>query len=182
MTARHTFVTRLLQHYHSIDAVVVLPADLPNAGQTEYFCDVGLGPIAFHVYGDALQRFEPESYKILKSADLTTRVIYRQLEQATTELAVGLNDCNIKATLLKGISVASEFYKPPHLRVMGDIDVLIRQSDAQSVMVTVAAMDYEIADEQWREFRSTGHHHLPAARHQPNRNQPGSSYRPVFQG
>ena len=136
----------------------------PGIEQVKYLCDLGLGPIAFDVYGDALRTSHPNIFAILQSADLTTRVIYRQLENATVELLAGLQGVGITPVLLKGISTAIEFYSPAHFRLMGDVDILVRQSEVDLTMTTVANLGYEIADEDWLKYYEKGHHHLPAAR------------------
>ena len=165
MPARRTFVTQLLRIYHSGKPASAGHIELPTIGQVKYLCDAGLGPIAFKVYGDKFLQSDPTLYSVLRSADLTTRVIYGQLEKAAVELACELQGTGIIPTFLKGISTSDEFYAPPYLRVMGDIDILVKRSEVDLVMAKVADLGYEITDEQWRLYRRIGHHHLPAALH-----------------
>ena len=165
MPASQTSVTQLLQIYHSGKPAVASVIDLPTADQINFLCDVGLGPIAFKVYGDELRQSDPTLFSVLQSADLTTRVIYGQLEKATIELAGELQSAGVTPTFLKGISTSEEFYAPPYLRVMGDIDILIQHSEVDLVMTKVSDLRYEITDEQWRLYQLFGHHHLPEARH-----------------
>lgn len=165
MPAHHTFVTRLLRIYHGGQPAVAGVIDLPSIDQITFLCDVGLGPIAYKVYGDECRQMDPTLFSVLQSADLTTRVIYSQLEKAAVELTGELQEDGVVPIFLKGISTSEEFYSPPYLRVMGDIDILIQRSEVDLVMARVAALGYEITDEQWRLYRIFGHHHLPAARH-----------------
>jgi hypothetical protein len=164
MPPYQTFVTQLLQIYHGRKPAGAGPVDLPTSDQIKYLCDVGLGPIAFKVYGDLFKLSDPTLFSVLQSADLTTRVIYSQLEKATVELAGKLQGAGVIPTFLKGISASDEYYAPPYLRVMGDIDILIQHSEVDLVMAKVAELGYEITDQQWRMHRMPGHH-LPAARH-----------------
>jgi hypothetical protein len=165
MPPHQTFVTQLLQIYHGRKPAGAEPVDLPTSDQIKYLCDVGLGPIAFKVYGDEFRKSDPAIFSVLKSADLTTRVIYGQLEKATLELTGKLQSAGVTPTFLKGISTSYEFYEPSYLRLMCDIDILIKSSEVDLVMARVAELGYEITDEQWRKYRELGHHHLPDARH-----------------
>lgn len=165
MPSHQTFVTRLLQRYHGSEPALADSCDPPTADQINYLCEVGLGPIAFEVYGAQLERLNPAQFSVLQSADLTTRAIYGQLEKAALELAGALQDAGVVPVFLKGISTSEQFYDPPHLRLMGDIDILIGSSDVALVMDKVAGLGYEITDDQWRLHRTFGHHHLPAAFH-----------------
>ena len=165
MPTKQTFVTQLLQIYHGGKPASAGPIDLPSVDQVKYLCDVGLGPIAFQVYGEDFKQSNSTVFSVLHSADLTTRVIYSQLEKATVELVTELTEAGVIPTLLKGISASEEFYAPPYLRVMGDIDILIQHSEVDLVMAKVAELGYEIADEQWHLHRVSEHHHQPEARH-----------------
>ena len=104
MPPNHTFVTQLLQIYHGAIPSGDIPIDLPTIDQMKYLCDVGLGPIAFKVYGDEFKKLDPAIFSVLQSADLTTRVVYGQLEKATLELTSTLRSAGVTPTFRKGIS------------------------------------------------------------------------------
>jgi hypothetical protein len=163
--AHQTFVSQLLRYYHRGKPADAAQYALPTADQVDFLCDVGLGPIAFSVYGDDFRQSDPALFFVLQSADLTTRVIYGQLEKAAVELIARLRDVGVIPILLKGISTSDQFYAPHYLRVMADIDILVKDSQVDLVMAEVANLGYEIKDEQWQLYHTFGHHHLPAARH-----------------
>jgi hypothetical protein len=165
MPVQSTFVTKLLRLYHRNQPSGSGLIGLPTMNQAEYLCQAGLGPIAFRIYGDALRQSDPAIFSLFRSADLTTKVIYSQMEEAAVELAQDLNRKDIVPTFLKGISTSDEFYAPPYLRVMGDIDVLVKPSEVDLVMTKISELGYIITDEQWRNYRKHGSHHLPEARH-----------------
>lgn len=164
MPIQRTFVTQLLKAYHSGRSVSAEANDPPTADQVKYLCAIGLGPIAFQIYGNVLKQSDPALFSMLHSADLTTCVLYGQLEKATFEIVGELHGVGIIPTFLKGISTAEEFYSPPHLRLMSDIDIMIQPSEVDIVMAKVADLGYKITDEQWR-MHQMDEHHLPAARH-----------------
>jgi hypothetical protein len=165
IAAHQTFVAQLLRYYHRGKPADSAQYPLPTADQVNFLCDVGLGPIAFRVYGDDFRRSDPKLFSLLQGADLTTRAIYGQLENAAVELVARLRDVGVIPILLKGISTSDQFYAPPYLRVMADIDILVNSSQVDLVMAELANLGYEIKDEQWRLYHAFGHHHLPAARH-----------------
>lgn len=164
MSDNQTIVTQLLQIYHGSKLASSARNDLPTIEQLNYLCDIGLGPIAFQVYGDLFKQSAPPMFSVLQSADLTTRVLYSQLERAMAELVSELQTIAVIPTLLKGISTSDEFYTPPYLRIMGDIDILVKPSEVERVLRKIAELGYETTDEQWRNYQ-TSDHHLPAARH-----------------
>lgn len=165
IAARQTFVSQLLRYCHRGKPADAAQYELPTSDQVDFLCDVGLGPIAFRVYGDDFRNSDPTLFSVLQAADLTTRAIYGQLERAAIELLARLRDVGVTPTLLKGISTSDQFYTPPYLRVMADIDILVEDSEVDRVMAEIADLGYEIDGEQWQHFHAFGHHHLPAARH-----------------
>jgi hypothetical protein len=165
MPAYRTSVTELLRIYHGRNSADTEQTELPTTNQVQYLCNVGLGPIAFSVYGEELRQSDPTIFSVLQSADLTTRVIFGQIEKAAIELTAGLQATSVTPTFLKGISTSDEFYAPHYLRVMSDIDILIQHSEVDIVMAKIADLGYVITDEQWQAYRELGHHHLPEARH-----------------
>ena len=165
MAAQQTFVTQLLHRYHDGMLVDSCPSNLPSADEVKYLCYVGLGPIAFKVYGDAFRKTDLSVFSLLQSADVTARVIYRQQENAALELASKLKTVGVTPTFLKGISTSDELYSPPHLRLISDVDILIKHSEVDVVMAIVKDLGYEITEEQWHFYQKYGHHHLPQARH-----------------
>lgn len=141
------------------------PMPLPTSEQTKYLCEVGLGPIAFRIYGANFRHSHPALYSVLLSADLTARAIYGQMQNAAVELAGELKRIDITPTFLKGISASDEYYTPAYLRIMGDIDILVCRSECDAVLAKIKELGYEITLEQWQSYRSRGHHHFPAAVH-----------------
>ena len=80
MPAQQTFVTQLLRLYHGRESAGARRVDLPTSDQVRYLCHVGLGPIAYRVYGEEFRQSDPTLFSVLQSADLTARAIYGQLE------------------------------------------------------------------------------------------------------
>ena len=165
MSNNQTFVTRFLREYHSSDPIDSEERMPLGKSEITYLVEAGLGPILYSMYGEPIRSTDPESFLALRSADLTARAIYGQLEQSTCELLLSLQRAGITPVLLKGISTANEFYSPSYLRLMGDIDILVRPSDGDIAMKSIAKLGYKTTDSDWALYRKKGHHHLPEARH-----------------
>lgn len=59
------------------------------------------------------------------AADLTARVHHAQRQATADTVLDACHRMGIRAVLLKGISVSGQYYPEPHLRPMGDVDVLV---------------------------------------------------------
>ena len=73
-------------------------------------------------------------------------------------------DASVFAILLKGISTSHEYYSPPHLRLKGDIDILIRECEIENTMRILSELGYELEDNLWEKYQLNRHHHLPGAK------------------
>jgi hypothetical protein len=89
-------------------------------------------------------------------------VIYGQMKRATAELLELAQDAGIEPVLLKGISIADELYRPPHHRIMGDIDVLVPPDRAQELYEQLMANGYARRTDG---AATPEGHHLPELRH-----------------
>ena len=52
--------------YHGSEPALADSCDPPTADQIKLLCEVGLGPIAFEVYGAQLERFDPAQFSVLR--------------------------------------------------------------------------------------------------------------------
>ena len=80
-------------------------------------------------------------WPLLQSADLTARVVSAEHFDALTEI---VDCCSFAAPLilLKGISIADQYYPEPHLRPMRDIDLLVRSESVSSVESALEKLGY----------------------------------------
>jgi len=87
--------------------------------------DAGLGPLFHHILHrhDRLAAIDTDMR--LKAADSTSRALSGQQFRNLEEVIGLLNAEGISPTLLKGASFATRYYPAPHLRIMGDIDLLL---------------------------------------------------------
>ena len=95
--------------------------------QIQYVLDGGLGPLLFHATRETHGSVPPGWRDALHASDLTARVNYGNLCDAMLEILDACNIAEVPVTLLKGISIADQYYPQAHFRPMGDIDILIQQ-------------------------------------------------------
>lgn len=130
--------------------------DWPNS-LIERLIEGGVGPVLWRLTRDA-----PPSLALeLQSAELTARLVIGGLLEATEDLlrAAGTNAQEI--ILLKGIATADAHYPEPHLRVMGDIDLLAPPHLYKSLQSLLLQLGYEQTSELPEEFYATHHHAMP---------------------
>jgi len=100
---------------------------------------------------------------VLHAADLTARLITGALLEAVGDLMAASRSAGCSPVLLKGCAAAIQFYPVPHLRTMGDIDLLVSPDE----YATVAALLRDLGFEQRRQQSAialdyrTHHHDMP---------------------
>ena len=101
--------------------------------QLRYVLDAGLAPLLYCAAQDTLGQVPAAWRDALQGADLTARVMYGNLRDATGEILDACRDQGVRVTLLKGISIGDQHYPAAHLRPMGDIDILVAVEDCAGV-------------------------------------------------
>jgi putative nucleotidyltransferase-like protein len=96
-----------------------------DAAQIDWIIQSGLGPVCFHTAKGNLENLNSPHWTSLRAADLTARIIAAEHLDAMREIIDAGEDCIPRLTLLKGISMAEEYYPEFHLRPMRDIDILV---------------------------------------------------------
>ncbi len=114
----------------------------------------GLGPVFYHVLNGGERLADIDNEMRLKASDITSRVLSAE-QFRNIEAVMGLlQSIDVEPILLKGTSFAARYYPEPHLRIMGDVDLLLpahRIDEAQDVLVRdgfkkskpALGMDYE---------------------------------------
>jgi len=105
---------------------------------------------------------DKDASALLRGAALTSALIYKQTHDAVGNAIGELNRIGVTPALLKGISVAEQYYQPPSARIMGDVDLLVPAEDAAAAQAMLQQMGYRELDS---EAPGDSHHHLPAMRH-----------------
>ena len=96
-----------------------------NDRQLQHVVDAGLAPLLHYAARDELAMIPRHWHDVLKSAELTARFTHAALRDSAIRVVDTCRDAGVPVTLLKGISISDQHYPAPHLRPMGDIDVLL---------------------------------------------------------
>lgn len=97
----------------------------------------GLAPLMYRATLECPRRIPPGWRDSLKSADLTAQVRSENLNQTAADVIDACLGLGVRPTLLKGISISHQHYPIPHLRPMGDIDILVPAVDFERVEVSL---------------------------------------------
>jgi hypothetical protein len=87
----------------------------------------------YHATRACPERVPPAWRDALLSADLTAQVRFGNLCEVADEVVEACQRTGVRPTLLKGISISHQHYPIPHLRPMGDLDILVPESDLELV-------------------------------------------------
>jgi hypothetical protein len=134
-----------------------------DIGSVEWLVHGGLGPLLYRLRPTAGFQSAPGADALLHGAELTSRVLTADLIAAVEDIIIALHSAGTEPTLLKGISFASRYYEEPHLRIMGDVDILVPPDSIDRSIEAVRHLGFET-------IQDAGHslHHAPPLR-QPGR-------------
>lgn len=114
------------------------------------------------MYQDRLSEIADISTRdALRSADLAARLIIADTLAALEEILAASADMASEIILLKGISTCQYLYPEPHLRTMGDIDLLIPARFQQRLEALLHDLGYRQQSSQPAEFYKDHHHSMP---------------------
>ncbi|MGI9262863.1 MAG: nucleotidyltransferase family protein [Woeseiaceae bacterium] len=159
MKNRQTYISKVIRHFLRSESGCSL--HLSNDEVID-LCELGLGPITWQLADAGNAELSNASREILMGANATARFMHEAGAQAMIELVETFANANVVPVLLKGISIADQFYEPAWCRTMGDIDVLVSPSDSEQASECLSRLGY-LPDEA--EALDDVHHHLPAVRH-----------------
>jgi hypothetical protein len=136
----------------------------------EAVIEAGFGPALAWVTRDCTHRpsahglpAADDPVVLLHAADLTARLITGDLLDAVGDLVAAAHTAGCSPVLLKGGAAAIQFYPLPHLRTMGDIDLLV----APDKYAAIAEVLRDLGFEQRRQHPPvaidyrTHHHDMP---------------------
>ena len=120
---RHNFFKEALRSLmHDTD----FSTDVPMSAQDiDTVIRSGLGPVFYHLLARSGVASEIDRHMKLKAADITARVLTAEQSQNIIRTIETLRINDVDVVILKGTSFALNFYPEPHLRTMGDVDLLL---------------------------------------------------------
>lgn len=121
----------------------------------------GLGPILYELALAAPNLVSCSSFKQLLIAELAAKAAEKRRQTAIIEIIDSCSSCLNSVTLLKGISVAHEYYPKSHWRPMQDIDILVAGEDLHRAETALTKLGYQRPSGLSPEFYHTHHHSMP---------------------
>jgi len=101
--------------------------------QLSHVLKAGLAPLLWRWARSTAATLPASWSKALQAADLTAQVVYGNLRDAAIDVVDACRDAGVRVTLLKGTSIGDEYYPAAHLRIMGDVDVLVAERDGTRI-------------------------------------------------
>jgi hypothetical protein len=138
-----------------------LPLASFSAEQVRWAVETGLGPLLRRATADDPEAKTSPFWPLVQGADLTARVIAAEHLGAMDEIIRACEGNTPPLTLLKGISICEQHYPESHLRLMGDIDVLVDQEAIPIVETLLLELGYCHVSEYPPEFYEAHHHITP---------------------
>jgi hypothetical protein len=147
------------------DRIVQL-LDEGHEREVRWILDAGLGPLLYRATRDRFDVLPSAWRDVLLSAELTAHVRHGALIDTANEVIDVCTDLGTPVTLLKGISTSDQCYPAPHLRPMGDIDILVPREACEAVESSLLRIGYR---PEPNHPRNDNMHHAPPLL-QPERN------------
>jgi hypothetical protein len=132
-----------------------------RAEQIRWAVETGLGPLLRRSTASDPEVKTSPFWPLVQAADLTARVIAGEHLGAMEEIIRACQGHAPTLTLLKGISICEQHYPESHLRLMGDIDLLVDQAAIPAVETLLLQLGYCHASEYPPEFYESHHHITP---------------------
>ena len=110
--------------------------------QIRWAVAAGLGPWLRRCTAEDPRAAESPAWPFVQSADLTARFLADEKLDAMEEIVGHVERHVPPLTLLKGISLCEQHYPEPHLRTMGDIDILVDEGSILELESRLIGLGY----------------------------------------
>jgi hypothetical protein len=139
----------------AFDRAAVAPSGIERA------LEIGLGPVLAHVADNAgVARNLPFADRI-RAAELTSRALTAGKYDTLVEVLTAARSVECPVVLLKGVATALRYYPAPHLRPMGDIDVLVPANRQALLEARLRALGFQQRSNQPAAAFAEWHHSMP---------------------
>jgi hypothetical protein len=114
-----TVLRGLVERRTDVDLTAIAPSVIEHA------LELGLGAVIAHLAGTAGRRPGPPYEERIRAAELTARALTTAADDSLAHALAAARQAHCPVILLKGAATALRYYPSPHLRPMGDIDLLV---------------------------------------------------------
>lgn len=168
MRLRDSLIGQLLKHVAAPgngDPPIPWRLDGVPERQFQWLMAAGLGPLLYRTTRERTVHVPTRWRDVLLGADLTAQVRHASLADTACDVITRCAQAGIDVVLLKGISTSEEFYPAPHLRPMGDVDLLVPAARCHAVEKSLLEAGYRKHPDHPETFDL--HHGAPL--HEPRR-------------
>lgn len=158
MPVMHPLISLLKYAYHGSDIPVT---DLDDANQIDWIVETGLGPLLHYAISKNPAPLSAEITQKLLSSALGSQFIADAQHEALEEIIKCSGNFTTPITLLKGMSISSEYYPVPYTRVMRDIDILVAPEDLKEAEASLFDLGYKQESKLPADFYSNHQHSMP---------------------
>jgi hypothetical protein len=137
------------------------PPDI-DVALADWLVRTGCAPLAWRCWQNRLDSCA-HALK-LQAADLTARVLYGRFREQIGELLHRLCDNGHTVVPIKGLAVSHRYYPEPHLRLMGDVDLLLPREQIPEATAILERTGFE-SQPQLRKAGYDDHHHTAPLYH-----------------
>jgi hypothetical protein len=131
-----------------------------DAGLIHWLLDNGMAPMALSGLKHIDHSIEAELLQKLTAVSLSARFESAARADALDEVLKAM-PASRGIGLLKGMLFAHDFYAEPHFRPMGDIDLLVADSDTAQISELLLNLGYVNRAIEPQEYFETHHHLMP---------------------
>ena len=131
-----------------------------DAAQIQWIIKTGFAPLFCFLSRTDYAALSSVLWAQLKGSDLSIRVLHELQLNVLTEILDKSKNL-LRITLLKGCSIATEFYPLAHLRIMRDLDLLIDEKHQASLESLLREMGFRQQSTNSAEYYLTHHHSMP---------------------
>lgn len=114
-----TLLRALVAHPTHIDWAAIPPSAIERS------LELGLGPVVAHVARTVDDRHALPHQERIRAAELTAHAVTAATYDSLAHALAAARQAQCPVVVLKGAATALRYYPSPHLRAMGDIDVLV---------------------------------------------------------
>ncbi len=133
-------VLRLLRALAEPSSTFDVAAVEPSA--MERALELGLGPVLAHVAHTADRRGGLPYVERIRAAELTAHALTTATYESLAHALAAAQQVQCAVILLKGGATALRYYPSPHLRPMGDIDLLVRPEQQAAFEEAMCALKF----------------------------------------
>jgi hypothetical protein len=129
--------------------------------------DGGVGAILSYVTAESDSVTHSIRGREVHAADLTMRLVTGVILDTVEAIAAVARQDGLEVTLMKGCASALRYYPEPHMRTMGDVDLLVSEAQREPLEHRLRDMGF-VQPGDPREALTRDHHHSLPFRHRSN--------------